>query len=99
MQLNILKSPIPEKSLECYQSQNDLFGSGFSKVLEIEVLKSKGSGLLTLKRTDITQLLNTLISEPTIYAWRKKFGDLETDEVRRLKTLEAENVRLRKMLV
>jgi len=40
-----------------------------------------------------------LISEPTSYAWRKKFGDLETDEVRRLKTQEAENVRLRKMLV
>ena len=29
-------------------------------------------------------------SEPTIYAWHKKFGDLETDEVRRLKTLEWE---------
>ena len=39
------------------------------------------------------------VSEPTIYAWRKKFGDLETDEVRRLKTLEAENARLRKLLV
>lgn len=39
------------------------------------------------------------VSEPMIYAWRKKFGDLETDEVRRLKTLEAENARLRKLLV
>lgn len=39
------------------------------------------------------------VSELTIYAWRKKFGDLETDEVRRLKTLEAENARLRKLLV
>ncbi len=39
------------------------------------------------------------ISEATIYAWRKKFGSLETDEVKRLKTLEAENARLRKLLV
>jgi len=56
-----LKSPILEKSLECCQLQNDRFGSGFSKVLERKVLKSKGSGLLILKRTDITQSLNTLI--------------------------------------
>jgi putative transposase len=39
------------------------------------------------------------VSEATIYAWRKKFGSLETDEVTRLKTLEAENARLRKLLV
>lgn len=39
------------------------------------------------------------VSEATIYAWRKKFGSLETDEVKRLKTLEAENARLRKLLV
>ena len=39
------------------------------------------------------------ISEATIYAWRKKFGNMETNEVRRLKGLEAENIRLRKLLV
>ncbi len=31
------------------------------------------------------------VSEQTIYNWRKKFGALSTDEVRRLKQLEAEN--------
>lgn len=39
------------------------------------------------------------ISQPTIYAWRKKFGQLDTDEVKRLKGLEQENARLRKLLV
>ena len=39
------------------------------------------------------------MSEPTIYAWRKKFGDMETNEVARLKAMEAENTRLRKLLV
>ncbi|MFH1518696.1 MAG: transposase [Pseudomonadota bacterium] len=34
------------------------------------------------------------VSEQTIYNWRKKFGALSTDEVRRLKQLEAENTRL-----
>lgn len=39
------------------------------------------------------------VSETTIYVWRKKFGSMETDEVKRLKALEAENARLRKLLV
>jgi len=39
------------------------------------------------------------VSEATIYVWRKKFGSIETDEVKRLKALEAENARLRKLLV
>lgn len=37
------------------------------------------------------------VSEQTIYNWRKKFGALSTDEVRRLKQLEAENTRLKKL--
>ena len=39
------------------------------------------------------------VSEATRYAWRKKFGSMGIDEVRRLKALEAENARLRKLLV
>ena len=39
------------------------------------------------------------VSDATIYIWRKKFGQLDTDEVKRLKVLEAENARLKKMLV
>ena len=39
------------------------------------------------------------VSEQTIYNWRKKFGALSTDEVRRLKQLEAENTRLKKLVV
>lgn len=38
------------------------------------------------------------VSEPTIYPWRKRFGSLETMEVRRLKTVEQENARLKKLL-
>ena len=39
------------------------------------------------------------VSDATIYIWRKKFGQHDTDEVKRLKALEAENARLKKMLV
>ena len=36
------------------------------------------------------------VSEQSIYGWRKRFG---VDEVRRLKEIETENARLRKLLV
>ena len=38
------------------------------------------------------------VSDVTIYAWRKRFGQLEAVDVKRLRALEAENARLKKML-
>ena len=38
------------------------------------------------------------ISEQTIYLWRKRFGTLQADDVRRLKQLEVENARLKKLV-
>lgn len=38
------------------------------------------------------------ISEQTIYAWRKRFGAMQSDDVRRLKQLETENARLKKLV-
>ena len=38
------------------------------------------------------------ISEVTIYAWRKRFGKLEALDVKRLRQLEQENAKLKKLL-
>jgi putative transposase len=38
------------------------------------------------------------VSEPTIYAWRKHFGQMDAVDVKRLRALEAENARLKKLL-
>ncbi len=38
------------------------------------------------------------ISEQTIYTWKKRFGSFQADDVRRLKQLEAENARLKKLV-
>jgi putative transposase len=38
------------------------------------------------------------VSEVTIYAWRKRFGKLESVDVKRLRQLEQENGRLKKLL-
>ena len=36
------------------------------------------------------------VTEVTYYRWRKEFGGLKVDQVKRLKELETENARLRK---
>jgi putative transposase len=38
------------------------------------------------------------ISEQTIYTWRKRFGTFQADDVRRLRQLEQENARLKKLV-
>ena len=38
------------------------------------------------------------ISDVTIYAWRKRFGQLESVDVKRLRQLEQENAKLKKLV-
>ncbi len=38
------------------------------------------------------------VSEQSIYAWRRKFGAMEPADVKRLRALEAENGKLKKLL-
>jgi transposase-like protein len=38
------------------------------------------------------------VSDQTIYSWRKRFGTLEPADVKRLRQLEQENGRLKKMV-
>ncbi len=38
------------------------------------------------------------VSEQTLYTWRKRFGVMETNDVKRLRQLELENGRLKKLV-
>ena len=38
------------------------------------------------------------VSEATLYTWKAKFGGLEVSEAKRLKALEEENAKLKKLL-
>ena len=38
------------------------------------------------------------VSEQTIYMWRKRFGGFQANDVRRLRQLEVENARLKKLV-
>ena len=38
------------------------------------------------------------VSEQTIYTWRRRFGTLEPADIKRLRALEAENAKLKKLV-
>lgn len=62
-----------------------------SKLREAEVLLSQGKTAAEACRS-----LN--VSEQTYYRWRKEYGGMGTEQARRLKELEKENTRLKKLV-
>ena len=61
------------------------------KLREAEVLQAKGIPI-----TEVSRKLE--ITEQTYYRWRKEYGGLRVEQVKRLKQLEVENVRLKKLV-
>ena len=60
-----------------------------AKLRQVDVLVSQGQSVAEAVRSiSVTQF--------TYYRWRKEFGGMKTDQVKRLKGLEKENERLRK---
>ena len=58
---------------------------------EAEVLQAKGS--------KIGQVCKKIgVTEQTYYRWRKEYGSLSVDQAKRLKEVEKENTRLRKLV-
>lgn len=49
--------------------------------------------------TPVTEVVRRMgISEPTFYRWKKKYGRLGVAEIRRLRQLEDENKRLKRLV-
>ena len=56
-------------------------------------------GELARAGTRVKQLARTFgMTEATIYNWKSKYGGLEVSEAKRLKALEDENAKLKKLL-
>lgn len=65
----------------------------FSDEQIIQILKEAEAGL------SVKELCRKhSISDATFYTWRKKFGVMEVSEARRLKAVEDENAKLKKLL-
>ena len=67
--------------------------SRFTEERIIGVLREQEAGM---KVSDLCRKHG--ISEPTFYAWKSKFGGMSVPDARRLKQLEEENTRLKKLL-
>jgi putative transposase len=67
--------------------------SRFSEEQIIAILKQQESGVAT---ADACREHG--ISSATFYKWKAKFGGLEVSDARRLKALEDENAKLKKLL-
>jgi putative transposase len=62
-----------------------------AKLRRVDVRVSQGQSIADAIRT-------IGVSEVTYYRWRQEFGGLKSDQVKRLKDLEAENARLRRAI-
>ena len=62
-----------------------------AKLRQVDVLVSQGQAM-----ADAIRQIG--VSEVTYYRWRQEFGGLKSEQVKRLKDLELENSRLRKVV-
>lgn len=61
------------------------------KLREIEILCGKGKTIAEAVR-------ECGITEQTYYRWRKEYGGMNTSEAKKMKELEKENARLKKLV-
>ena len=62
-----------------------------AKLRQVDVMTSQGQSAAEAIRS-------IGVSEVTYYRWRQEFGGLKSDQVKRLRELEAENTRLRRAI-
>lgn len=63
------------------------------------VKKLRDADVMLSSGKDFAEVLQTLeVSEATFHRWRNQFGGMKSEEAKRLKDLETENARLKRLL-
>ncbi|MBA4132716.1 MAG: transposase [Afipia sp.] len=89
--------PILERA-DCGERIGESYGTStftpeqiIAKLREADVLVGRGS-------TAVEACRQIGISEQALYRWRKEYGGLKVDQARRMKDLERENARLKRLV-
>ena len=61
------------------------------KLREVEILANQGESIANACK-------KIAVTEQTYYRWRKEYGGMGTEQVKRLKELEKENARLKRVV-
>jgi len=77
----------------CFKKEQNMKRSRFSEEQIIGILR-EADGESPVKAV----CAKHNISEPTFYAWKKKYGGMDVEEARRLRALEEENGRLKRLV-
>jgi putative transposase len=62
-----------------------------NKLREVELLVSQGASIVEASR-------KIGVTEQTYYRWRREYGGMQVEQARRLKELERENSRLKRLV-
>jgi putative transposase len=84
VQPDILETGGPEMAKKTHKPEEIV-----SKLRQVDVLHSQGMSM-----ADAIRQIG--VTEVTFYRWRKEYGGMKTDQLKRLKELEKENERLRR---
>lgn len=66
----------------------------FTEAQIVDILGQAAKGDMTVR--DVCAIHG--VHEVTFYRWKRRYGDMGTSEVRRLRELESENARLKRLL-
>lgn len=90
----------------CYESSEPFFGEGFSMSTkrrrhsaEQIIKKLRDADAMFAADKSVGEVLQALeVSEATLSRWRSQYGGMKSEEAKRLKSLEEENNRLKRIV-
>ena len=80
-----------KKGSECMAKKRHKAEEIITKLREADVLLARGQTMVEVCR-------QLAISDQTYYKWRKEYGGMHVDQAKRLKQLEQENGRLKRVV-